>query len=585
MRSIWLIAFVLCGATGCLGTIGNTSDGDASPPHGDGFDPTRAVTRFTCDPALLPVPSGTRRLTKEQLATTLADLVRAILPNEASAIVSELQSPLAALPPETVSNESDYASMSQLVAQAHVDAYYALALRFGTALASRRGALLGTCATNATTSDDAQCVRAAIVRVGRLAFRRPLLDTETSFFVQTYDASGINADALADVFASMLLAPSFVYRIELGTDDLGNGTYRLSAYELATRLSYHFWGSMPDDALLSAAADGSLLTDDGYRGQVERLFADERARRAAERFYAQWLRLDNLPDMTANVGRPDFAAYTGDDLPTADLREHLIADAQDLVSYYTFDDPNGSFDDLFATRASFARTSDVARLYGEVDIWDGSGEPPTHVQAGRVGLLSRAAMLVNNQAVTRPIMRGVFVMRRMMCQNVQLPPMMQGIVLQTNEGLRTTRQMIADLSQAPGSTCAGCHAIINPLGFVAEGFDALGRLRSQESVYSTDDGSLLATLPVDTSVDAIIAGEGAALTDVAGMQQELLASGAVQACFARHYVRHTFGREEDLEADGCMLENLRTRVVEGGSLAAVLQSIAMADAFKTVRKE
>ena len=574
--------------SGCLGQIGDVGS-SARPDTNDTLTPNGSVKSFVCDPKALPVPSGLRRLSNEQLVASVNDAVAMLEPAFAAAITNELAPALAQIPPDSITAASDYVSMAQLVSQAHVDAYYAVAVSFGKALAStsaRRGALLGPCATDSQTNNDSACIRQGVTKAGRLLFRRPLTSDEVDFFVATYDATGIDAEGLSDVLASLLLAPQSLYFLELGDAviDAGASVYQLSAYELASRLSYHFWGSLPDDALLNAAADGSLLTTAGYEAQVERLFADARTRRAVGRFYAQWLKLDNVPVMDANVSRTDFQAYAGADLPTADLRAHLIEDVQDMLAYYTFAS-GGTLEDLFTNTRSFARTGDVAALYGNVPTWDGKSAPPSHLQRERVGLLSRIAVLANNQAVTRPIMRGVFVLRRLMCQDVQLPPNMQGVTSPANGGTQTTRQMVTTLTQTAGSTCAGCHQTINPLGFVAESFDALGRTRAAEAFYSTDDGTELASLPVDTHSDVSFAGNTPVpVSDVAGMQNGLLASGVMQACFARQYVRFSFGRSEDLTADGCMLENLRTRIVEAGSLGEVLKSIAMEDAFKTVRK-
>ena len=131
--------------------------------------------------------------------------------------------------------------------------------------------------------------------MGRLAYRRPLTPAESTYYLDMYrngeaihrDQAGGNINlfrfALHDVIATMTLSPQFLYRVEVGDE---NG--RLTAYELASRLSYHFWNTMPDVELLDAAEDGSLLTPNGYQAQVERLFNDPKSNRAIDEFWGDF---------------------------------------------------------------------------------------------------------------------------------------------------------------------------------------------------------------------------------------------------------------------------------------------------------
>ena len=384
----------------------------------------------------------------------------------------------------------------------------------------------------------------------------------------------------------MLSAPPFLYVFERGQPepvDAAARVYRLTAHELATRLSLHFWQSLPDAALLAAADDGSLLTDAGYKAQVGRLLADARSERATRAFFSQWLDLAQGPDMARNVTRKDFAAYAGSDTPGPALREHIIADVQAMLRYYTHQKPDSTLADLLLSRRAFAQHDDVARLYG-VPVWDGKSEPPTIADSRRVGLLTRVAFLVNDQAMTRPIMRGAFVLDRLLCQSIELPDMQNDVRLEPGTAAQGTRAQIERLTQAKGSICAGCHDVINPVGFVFEGFDALGRSRSREKVYDPTEGTLLAELPVDTRVTLTAGGLGERdISRPEQLAQALLDSGRVQACLARHYFRFTFARDEDATRDGCLLERLRDALVKG-SLRGMLAAIAHEDAFKLVRK-
>lgn len=568
-------------AQGCLGTISDTR-GDAAVTATDSLEQP-----FTCDPSQALVAAGMNRLTKTQLTYTLHDLLERYAGSDAEELIAIADAAAGAVPDDTLTEDDNQVTMSQTVSEAHIDGYYAIGRALGTAIAAKP-ALIGACATDATTTNDVECVTTWIAQLGRLFYRRPLLEAEIADAVEIYDnAKAYDAEGIADVVTSFMLAPQFVYRIERGAGSSGTDalTYDLSAYELASRLAYHFWQSMPDEELMQLAEDGSLLTDAVYQEQLDRIFADVKTRRASDAFYYGWLNLDRIPDMTTNMARPDFIAYAGTDLPTAELRDHLIADVQDMVAYYSLG--TGKLSDLFTNTASFARTSDVAALYGNVPVWDGTSAPPQHVQAGRVGVLSQAGLLANDQATTRPILRGVFVLKRLLCdtsigaaQGADTPLPAADLTQMS------TRDRVAMLTQTPGETCAGCHNTINPLGFAREDFDGLGRARTQETVYNGETGAVVMSIDVDSSSDIPFDGQDPiAIAGSSDLSAHLATSQAVQACFVRNYVRFAFGRVEDRNADGCLMTDLHERIAQGGSLPEVMKSIALTDEFRRIRKE
>ena len=156
---------------------------------------------------------------------------------------------------------------------------------------------------------DAHCMEQFIIDFGRRAYRRPLTADEVDDYMTRYRNipllyadEGLNRNqlfgrALRDIIAVINLSPEFLYRIEIPTPD-----GELGAYEIASRLSYHFWNTMPDDALFAAAADGRLLDDDGYAEQVNRLFSDEKTDRSIREFYADYFRVHHIPDVNHQDG-------------------------------------------------------------------------------------------------------------------------------------------------------------------------------------------------------------------------------------------------------------------------------------------
>lgn len=188
----------------------------------------------------------------------------------------------------------------------------------------------------------------------------------------------------------------------------------------------------------------------------------------------------------------------------------------------------------------------------------------------RAGLLTHAWFLADATASTRPIQRGVRIRRTLLCDELAPPPPGVAAVPPERRPDQTTRQAIETLTEQPGIVCASCHALaINPLGFAFEGFDSLGRARSEQASLGSD-GTRLGVLPVDTvTVPRVTAGDERVSTGPVDLVQLLLQSGKLEACLARNYFRFTFGRYED-PRDGCALERLRARLVESGRIRDML---------------
>jgi hypothetical protein len=145
----------------------------------------------------------------------------------------------------------------------------------------------------------------------------------------------------------------------------------------------------------------------------------------------------------------------------------------------------------------------------------------------------------------------------------------------------TTREVVEELTEQPGSQCAGCHAgSINPLGFATEGFDALGRARSEQRLFSAQ-GEPAGSRPIDTaSVPRVMAGDERRSAGPGDLMALMLESGKLEACLARQYFRFTYGRFEDVRRDGCELERLRETLLAGGSVAQLLKQAALSPQFR-----
>jgi hypothetical protein len=546
---------------------------------------------FTCDASAKPAAASLRRLTMSQYRNTIADFVAFATGDagQAATVLSEVTSALERLPtdrrePTSEDLHGSYRRLDQSLQQLHVDGYYDLGVAVGAALTKpeRLAAVIGACATDADASNDAACLSEAISKLGERALRRPLDADEKAFYEDVYGADKTaNAAAYADVITVLLNAPQLVYFVEHGAAEIAGkaGVFELSAYELASRLSYQLWQTAPDAELLTHAADGSLLEAGQYRSQVERLLADPRARTALDEFFADWTKVEELPALDAKNADPVFQAFAAAQLPSAALRQDMIDDVLGLLGYYTWQKPSGVAR-LFRTESSFARSAELAAIYG-TPAWDGVSEPPSFPSGQRPGLLTRALFLATGSPNTRPIMKGLFIRKYVLCDAIPPPPPGANAKPPELEPGMTTRETVEALTQMPGTVCGGCHTgLLNPLGFATESFDSLGRFRTEQTFFDAQ-GNVTGSKPVDTGgVPHVLSSSEASVAGAAELMDQIATSGKVEACLSRNFFRYTFARWEDTASDGCALESMRKVLADGGNVVDLVMTATLDGSFK-----
>jgi Protein of unknown function (DUF1588)/Protein of unknown function (DUF1592)/Protein of unknown function (DUF1585) len=574
-----LLTGLLALTTSAAACVGNIGDEDADPEAKVPSTPTN----FVCDENIVQVTLPLRRLSHTQYVNAVSDLLRHVLPAEADAVIAELAPLFDQVPDDQRIGPEHYARFSRLdqaVQQDHVDATYDVANAVGAALGvgPRLAEVFGSCAADADPSNDDICVDEFIRSFGERALRRAVTDDDVAFYRQPAGVAPFDAADYADVAALMLTSPWMLYVVEHGPDGSDAEKVALGPYEIASRLSLHFWQTIPDEELLAAARSGELASDDGYRAQVERVFAHPRTKAALGAYFGEWLENTDLDDLDSRLGMPVFDAFIGDFTPGPDLRARMLQEVVDSALYYGYD-AEGTLEDFYANNRSFAKTDDLASLYG-APVWDGSSEPPVMADAARTGLLTRAAFLATGSANTRPIMKGVFVRTALLCDEIPAPPANAAATPPDLSANLTTREVVEELTHQ--GSCAGCHqTVINALGFATENFDALGRVRSEQTFYDEATGAVVGSKPVDTvSEPRVESADDSISNGAADLTQLILDSPKPYACFTRQYFRFTFGRIEDLDADACALADVKQALDDGRPLTDVLRTIALSDQFR-----
>jgi len=581
----------------CTGPIGTphrggsaASAGSSSNPDDDpGFVPGEpAPAVFTCNPSAEPAELPLPRLSRVQLESTLRFAIRSALPKEEDGIWAKIRPELARYPedqktPAPGDLKGGYTRIDQSIQQTQIDAIYEAAAAIAgelTASASRLATLLGSCATDDSTTNDRPCLEAFIANWGARVMRSPLASEDVAYYAADAGNAPVSPAAVANVITAILNAPQTLYRVEHGTED-AKPVSALSAFEIAARLSYHFWQAPPDDELWQAAQDGSLLEPATYTAELDRLVKSPAARAAVDELVSQWLRLEELPPLDALEADPIFKAFAGAQLPPASARQAMIDDV--LASMWSTLSSDGTLSDFLNDRHSYAQDDFLAGIY-RTNRWDGVSAPPLFASAKRSGLLTRAAMLATGTAGTRPIHKGYLVRNALLCQQVGAPPPNVNTNPPAADTSVTTRQAVSALTS--GGVCGGCHlGIINPPGFITEGFDGLGREREAEKLFDAQ-GNVVAELPVDTSaVPGVDPRDVRSMDNPVELSRAVDESGLYHACLARHYFRFALSRFESPEQDGCLLSELETAARGDKPLREVLKVVAQSPSFKARRFE
>ena len=320
-------------------------------------------------------------------------------------------------------------------------------------------------------------------RFAARAFRRPLTPEQKTIYVDHQFEKSSDADtAVKRSLLLVLQSPRFLYREPTIVTKAGDG------YDVAARLAFELWGTMPDEALLKAAAAGKLATRDDVRRETWRMMDDPRTRAKMQEFFTQWLRLDQAGDLSKDAKKfPGFDPAVVGDLRTSlemFLDETMWSDGSDFRKLFSADQVymNGR----------------LAKLYG-VDLPAEAPFTKVTLPAGdRAGVLTHPYLMAKfaYTATSSPIHRGVFLARNVLGVALRPPPDAFTPLPPESVPNLSTRERIT--LQTKPKNCQGCHGVINPLGFTLENFDAIGRFRTEENGKPVDSRGSFVTRSGDT---------------------------------------------------------------------------------------
>jgi hypothetical protein len=324
------------------------------------------------------------------------------------------------------------------------------------------------------TADEDNCARRILSTVAHRAWRRNISSAETDGLMSFYRTGrkGENFDSGVEfALRRILAAPSFVYRVELEPGAVKPGeTYRVGDFELASRLSFFLWSSIPDDALLDLAAQNRLHQPDVLAREVRRMIADPRSAALVTNFAGQWLQLRNLQGIQPDPEKfPDF-----DD----NLRQAFRREAELFFESIVKEDRPVS--ELMTADYTFVNQR-LARQYGIPGVFGSDFRRVSLVDAARRGLLGKGAVLMvtSHANATSPVLRGKWVLENILGSPVPPPPPDVPALKETEPGAtpRTMREQMEQHRANP--VCAGCHKTTDPIGFALENFDEVGGWRTE----------------------------------------------------------------------------------------------------------
>jgi hypothetical protein len=574
---IGLILVALMIATGSFGTGCGVPFGakalNSSSSFGFNLDPGGIVVppgvqlKFQCkDPTIRGAgESKLRRLTRSEFAQTLTDLVGNDVVSDAS-----IQTQLGVLSADKI--QISVSDISENVADSTAQALVSIATQVSDLVvdnATRKTKIFGACASQATVVDE--CIQSFIKDFGLRVYRRPVAPDEGATLLAQYKTSP-GVEGLKRLLMRLMLAPSMLFHVESGASTVGE-RIRLTDFEVASRISYRVMGTMPDAALFEAAAKGQLQDLANVKAQTKRLFDSPLAKVRVIEFFRFYMQLDQVP-------QPYAGAVAAAGIDGAGLRDEMVQESVDFITEVIWK-KRGTFKDLLLSKSVFPKSDRMAKIL-ETTVVGSSGEA-VQTSEKHAGIILRPSMFAGADQLTKPYHRASVLRRRILCETFGAPDPNAIAERQTALGDLSglgNRERLSKLTTSP--QCLGCHSLINPAGFVLEGYDQLGAVRMVESIFDPS-GKVTATHPIDTQVSdakiSDVSGPVASFRDAVDLAKTIASGNTARSCFAETVYEYQRWRESTA-ADACAIREVESASTDNGTVLDAFEfSIANEDIF------
>lgn len=515
------------------GVAGNGDSGDGTPSTPEVIGDCKSDARFSRSPM--------RRITREEFAYAVEDLFGA-----------NAQVATDVLPPDEITG--GYANNSVIRLQStDIDKFQGLARQVAEKVKEKLPSIL-------TCDNDLQaCVQTYWQQLAKRALSRPLSKEETDLFMAMYrdkTAKTSHAEGMRLLVETLLQYPTFLYRPIVGESTTQDGVLRLSDWELAARLSFFLWTSIPDTELLEAAQAGELGTLQGVAKQTRRMMDDKKFERTLRSFALQWFSVnENVPIRNSE----EFPAFNQDAWNS--LRSGMGQFFAKVVTQ------GGSLKELLTSPIGFVDKRS-ARYFGSSVQSESLVQVETKPNE-RGGLMTQPAVMatLGNTEVSRPIKRGLFVRNRLFCQDPPPPPPEGVPPFEADTTNMTVRQMLEAHRAKP--SCANCHAFFDPIGLAFSHFDGVGQYQETEKGQQIDASGKLE----DTDVDG-------SFTSAMELMNLIKDSRLIKSCVTSQVVRFAIGRLDD-EGDTCTLQSTLDRFEKSGaSMQELFVAVATSNSFR-----
>jgi hypothetical protein len=492
----------------------------------------------------------------------LRRLIRFEYNNTVDALFKISTRPADALPGEEVGtgfgNEADSLGVSRLL----IDGYRTIAEQIATDQTADAAHVIAAAGCDPAGMGEAPCSQKFIADFLGRAFRRPASAEDLTAYRGAFDRArqigGDFASGVRAVIARALQAPQFLYRVELGeTVDAAKNLARPTGYEMASRLSYLLWGTMPDPELLSAAQQGKLVTAEGVRAEAERMLNDDRAHDVVRYFHGMLFGTLGLDHLERDAGYyPTFKPGMG-----ALFRQETEKFLDDVVWK-----GSGDLAGIFSAPYTFVN-GPLATFYGLPNITGDVFQKVMLDGTRRAGLLTQASILTVTTPGSRtdPVVRGKWVYTKLLCGKVGDPPANVPKLPEPMPGQSVRDRLAMHRAVEP---CKSCHTLMDPIGFGFEHYDGVGLWRDQDN-----------NLPIDDSGEVVGTDAAGTFHGPTELGQKLAKSQNVRSCFVGNWLTFAYGRAET-PADSCSRAKLEQAFnAAGGNIKALLLSLTQTDAF------